>query len=120
MTPLIVIAWVLLVVASGVLALWMVIWFRVWRIRRADLSVLRGLSLPEPPGGWPRLSIIVPAHNEQRVIDACAASWRRLNYADYELIFVLDRCTDETAAILARHAAEDERVVWAGCRRSGR
>ena len=35
------------------------------------------------------------------VIDACVQSMRAQNHPDAEFIFVLDRCTDQTAAIVA-------------------
>lgn len=59
----------------------------------------------------PKLSIIVPAHNEERVIDACCRSLRGQLYPDLEIVFVLDRCTDRTLDIARQHAAEDGRIV---------
>jgi glycosyltransferase involved in cell wall biosynthesis len=51
--------------------------------------------LPEP-----RLSALVVARNEEAALEACLA---RLAFAD-ELVVVLDRCTDGSAAIAARYA----------------
>jgi glycosyltransferase involved in cell wall biosynthesis len=56
------------------------------------------------------VSIIVPAHNEERVIDACAASLRAQRHPALEIIFVLDRCTDRTREILLAHAHADARI----------
>jgi cellulose synthase/poly-beta-1,6-N-acetylglucosamine synthase-like glycosyltransferase len=33
-----------------------------------------GLAVAAPSDGWPLVSIIVPAHNEERVIEACVTS----------------------------------------------
>lgn len=100
----------LLLPSLSALLLWSIVASRVRSLLRERPSVRRGLDRPPPPR-WPRLSIIVPIHNEQRVIDRCAASLREQDYAELELIFVLDRCTDDTLTILRRHAAEDDRII---------
>lgn len=122
MNLLLFIAWILLAFSCGVLGLWCVITVRLKLLLSRQPTVRAGLDLPEPEGsgggsgggsgsgGWPKLSIIVPAHNEQRVIDVCATALRKQNYPDFEIIFVLDRCTDETARIIAAHAAADSRI----------
>jgi glycosyltransferase involved in cell wall biosynthesis len=97
-----------------ILIFWLIVAFRVARTLHAKPTVRRGLDAPlrELDGRPPRVSTIVPAHNEQRVIDNCARSLRGQDYPGaLEIIFVLDRCTDDTLAILQRHAAEDDRIV---------
>lgn len=92
------------------LVLGLVAWsLALWRIQKtvADPPSARlGLDLPAPDGGWPSVSIVVPAHDEARVIEACSRSLAAQDYPDLELIFVLDRCTDDTRAILDRVVAE--------------
>lgn len=103
----------LLVAAAATLALlaWGTLLFRLlWGLRRR-LLVRSGLRLPEPEGGWPKVSVVIPAHDEQDVIDACARSLRAQRYPNLEIIFVLDRCTDDTRARLRPHVESDERVV---------
>ena len=73
-------------------------------------SVRRGLEISIPSDGLPKVSVVIPAHNEERVIDECAKSIRAQNYENLEIIFAMDRCTDGTAEILKRHAAEDSRI----------
>jgi chlorobactene glucosyltransferase len=102
--------WVLLAISAVVITVFTAILLRVLMMSRDGFGVRRGLSLPPPKGGWPMVSIIVPAHNEERVIDACATSLRRVDYPNLEIIFVLDRCTDSTESIVTRHRAEDDRV----------
>ncbi len=99
----------------GISVIGIIVWVS-WLVRTSLLrvgskTVREGLHLPAPEGGWPRLSIIVPVHNEERLIDTCANSLRRLEYDKLEIIFVLDRCTDDTARLLAVHAAADPRIV---------
>ena len=60
---------------------------------------LRDVS-PHPGGNTLRVSIIVPARNEQRNIREALQSLLELNYPDYELIVVDDRSADDTGRIL--------------------
>lgn len=83
------------------------------RVAIEDLKAPRiaaGLERPVPQGGWPKVSVIVPAHNEEQHAPACAASLLASDYPEFEVIIVLDRCTDNTAALLARLAAADPRL----------
>jgi chlorobactene glucosyltransferase len=57
------------------------------------------------------LSIIVPARNEERSIERTVRSLLAQSYTPLEVVVVNDRSTDATAAILARIAAHDPRLV---------
>ncbi len=74
-------------------------------------TVRSGLDVPMPEGGWPSVSVVVPAHNEERVIERCARSLLASDYPNLEVIIVLDRCTDRTLAILQPIAASDRRLT---------
>jgi chlorobactene glucosyltransferase len=106
-----IIAAVLLAFSVGGLVFWGVLLYRMTLMLIGARKVSDGVGLPAPQGGWPKLSIIVPAHNEEEMIGECARLLRAQDYADLEIVFVLDRCTDGTAAALAPHAADDPRVV---------
>lgn len=57
------------------------------------------------------LSILIPAHNEERNIEETL--WGVLSHVtvpDYEIIVVADHCTDRTEEIVMRVAADDARV----------
>src|SRR5690606_5030460 len=62
---------------------------------------LRDVEVPAD-FAWPRVSIIVPARNEEREIEAALQSVLHLDYPDYEVMVVNDRSTDGTGAILER------------------
>lgn len=48
----------------------------------------------------PRITVVIPAFNEERFIGACLASLQRQDYAgDHDVIVVDNNCTDRTAAI---------------------
>ena len=93
----------------GELANWLVV---AWRVRRElrDTPYVRAALAGPAPAAWPMVSVVVPAHNEQRVAAACARSILASDYPALELVFVLDRCTDGTRAALEPIAAADPRL----------
>ncbi len=72
------------------------------------------LEAVELDGAFPALSIIVPARDEERQIEACVRSLLAQEYPDFEVIVVDDCSQDGTRAILDRIALEDERLVVVG------
>ncbi|MCM8775872.1 MAG: glycosyltransferase family 2 protein [Candidatus Omnitrophica bacterium] len=52
----------------------------------------------------PRLSVIVPTHNSQRILEPCLAAVRESHLKDYELIVVDDASTDASRSIARRYA----------------
>lgn len=58
-------------------------------------------SMPGEPGAkLPRLSVLVPARNEERVIGACLASLAAQDYPDFEVVVLDDGSTDATSVIV--------------------
>lgn len=51
---------------------------------------------------WPRVSVVVAAHNAARTLEDCLSSLQRLNYPNYEVIVVNDGSTDKTGEIISR------------------
>ncbi|HSE48917.1 MAG TPA: glycosyltransferase family 2 protein [Terriglobales bacterium] len=82
----------LVVVASAILGL----------RRVPDLRLAPGEGEPE---GKPRLTVIVPAKNEEEGIGACLASFLDQTYHNVEVIAVNDRSTDSTGDIMDKIAA---------------
>jgi cellulose synthase/poly-beta-1,6-N-acetylglucosamine synthase-like glycosyltransferase len=76
----------------------------VWAYLFRGLSRLGWLRDVEPAAddACVRVSIIVPARNEEREIEGALQSLLRLDYPDYEVLVVNDRSTDRTGEILAR------------------
>src|SRR5579864_4100997 len=58
------------------------------------------------PSGNPRVSIIVPARNEEAEIENALRSLLALDYENYEVIAVNDRSTDRTGEIMERVAGD--------------
>lgn len=66
----------------------------------ADVSRSEWDRNPVLPAGNPRVSIIVPARNEEAEIGNCLRSLLSLDYDNYEVIAVNDRSTDRTGDIM--------------------
>jgi len=66
----------------------------VQRWARAGLRDLRP--------AWPRISVVVCAYNEARLIESCLASLRRCDYPDLEVIVCDDGSTDATLELARR------------------
>lgn len=65
----------------------------------------------EPPlEGWPPVSLLIPAYNEEAVIGVCVREARELDYPKLEILVLDDGSTDATAAVAAAAAADDPRV----------
>ncbi len=54
---------------------------------------------------WPRLSVVIPALDEEREIGECLASLARQTFPDFEVIVVDNGSRDATPAIAARYGA---------------
>ena len=66
----------------------------------ADVSRPQWDRNPVSPAGNPRVSIIVPARNEEEIIEHSLQSLLSLDYDNYEVIAVNDRSTDRTGEIM--------------------
>jgi len=97
--------------AGGILAL---AWFSriidaaIGMPRVADVALPEWDRKPPTPEGEPRISIIVPARNEEQDIRATLESLLALDYSNYEIIAVNDRSTDATGERMEEIAARTE------------
>jgi len=86
---------------------WLLVFGRVLRIDRFTIDLADGLDAPDPGG---LISIVVPAHNESRVIERLVRGVLAQRDVRFELVVVLDRCTDDTLTRLQAAAGDDPRV----------
>ena len=82
----------------------------------ADVSRPEWDCNPVLASGNPRVSIIVPARNEEEIVEQCLRSLLSLDYDNYEVIAVNDRSTDRTGEIMERvmrdfHFSQQKREV---------
>ena len=73
--------------------------------RIADIALPEWDRRPGTPDGEPRVTIIVPARNEEEHIRETLTRLLALDYSNYEIIAVNDRSTDRTGQIMDEVAA---------------
>lgn len=78
-------------------------------LRRMPVLSDTSPELPADINDWPMVSIIVPACNEARHIEAAIKSRLALDYPNLEIIAINDRSTDHTGKILDTLAKEEDR-----------
>ena len=107
MSPLAILSLITAVAAAFSVLWWTVFLGRLGRMLASGMSLRGGLkdSVEESP-----LSIVVPAHNEERVIGTCIDSLLAQRWQDLEVIVVADRCTDATESIVSERAVRDPRL----------
>jgi hypothetical protein len=76
------------------------------RVRR----VLALSPVADPDGTDVPVVAVVPARDEEAVIDACVRGLRAQTHANLRIVVVDDASADATGEIARRHAAEDARV----------
>lgn len=81
----------------------------LWRML-TEVPRLDRLDPPAPPR-WPRLSVVVPACDEEATLPAAAATWRALDYPDLQVLLVDDRSQDGTPALADDLDAADPRLT---------
>ncbi|MDQ5871735.1 MAG: glycosyltransferase family 2 protein [Acidobacteriota bacterium] len=64
-----------------------------------------------PVGILPRVSIVIPARNEEEDVESAVRSHLAQDYPDFQVIVVDDRSTDRTPGILDALAREDARLT---------
>jgi len=87
----------------------LVIIVRIAQAQRGIPRVRDGDRLPPATG---LLSIVIPAHNEARVIEASVRGLRAQTRRNFEVIYVLDRCNDRTRELLESAAEGDPRIRY--------
>jgi len=74
----------------------------------ADIARPEWDRMPAPPNGEPRVSIVVPARNEEEHIRETLVQLLALDYSNYEIIVVNDRSTDRTGQLMDEVAASPQ------------
>jgi len=60
----------------------------------------------------PRVSVLVPARNEEKNIGACLEGLLKQDYANLEILVLDDNSADNTAAIVRQFSSRDQRVKF--------
>jgi cellulose synthase/poly-beta-1,6-N-acetylglucosamine synthase-like glycosyltransferase len=81
-----------------------------FEILRGNRSIRFLRDLPPLASPLPRVSIVIPARNEERNLEEALRSVLALDYDNLEIEVVEDRSTDRTGEILERMAAAEPRL----------
>ena len=77
------------------------------------VNVLSDLHLPDKmPAAFPKVSILIPARNEEATLGRLLESLEKLDFPDYEVIVCNDHSSDNTEEILNWFAGENEHFQW--------
>jgi glycosyltransferase involved in cell wall biosynthesis len=60
----------------------------------------------------PKVSFLIPAHNEEKIIGKCLDNLINLPYENYEVIVGLDGCTDKTEEIVKKFQKKSKRIKY--------
>lgn len=81
-------------------------WLRFVYLALAFDRLIQKLSKYSPlPNNPPKVSIVVPARNEGKKIEACLHALQQQTYPNLEIILVNDRSDDETGSVMQKYAA---------------
>jgi len=67
-------------------------------------------ELEEPPGGWPGVTVLIPAHNEEHVIATSVRAALAVDYPTLEVLVLDDGSEDGTARVAEAAGASDNRL----------
>lgn len=81
----------------------------VLTINYRTIERLLDIPIPDLPK-WPKISLVAPARNEARNIEAAMRSLLAIDYPNLQITIVNDRSTDDTGQILKRLAASEPRL----------
>lgn len=60
----------------------------------------------------PKVSVILPARNEEKYIASCLDTLIAQDYPNFEVIAINDSSTDKTGEIIQSYAARDSRIIY--------
>lgn len=76
----------------------------------SNLLTLKRLGRYPLPQRFPRVSILLPARNEEANIRQCVSSLLSQDYSDFEVLVLNDGSTDRTGEVLAELSLKDKRL----------
>ncbi|MDD2303579.1 MAG: glycosyltransferase [Prolixibacteraceae bacterium] len=87
--------------------------FLALRMLISLVNLVSRLHLPDKkPTSFPKVSVLIPARNEEAVLGRLLDSLEKQDYPDFEVIVCDDHSSDNTEEILNWIAGEDERFHW--------
>ena len=75
-----------------------------------NLRTFRFPLVPQPPAPVPKISVLIPARNEEQRIEPCLETLVRSQYPDFEILVLDDHSSDGTAGLVRQRFKGDPRV----------
>jgi glycosyltransferase involved in cell wall biosynthesis len=100
---------VMAVILGGIFGLW--VYFLGFMIRSFRLAP-RLETFDRTSVSTPKVSVILPARNEERYIGRCLDTLLAQDYSNFQIIAINDSSTDATGKIMQEYSAKDSRVVY--------
>jgi len=92
---------------------WLILFFLLTRTMVSLVNLLSGLHLAhQRPASFPKVSLLIPARNEEAVLGRLLTGILQLDYPELEVIVCDDHSSDNTEEILNWFSGEDERIHW--------
>ena len=85
---------------------WVIISYKYFQVIRKTPKIVRSVEI----GVQPKVSIIIPARNEEKYITAALTSLSNQRYKDYEIILLDDDSKDSTPVIIRGLANNEPRI----------
>ncbi len=103
---------VIAAIMTGVFGVWIYfVSYMTKSFRQAPTLESSSLDGSNNSTRFPKVSVILPARNEERYISRCLDSLLAQDYSNFEIIAINDSSTDRTGEIMKEYAARDPRVV---------
>ncbi|MER5257119.1 glycosyltransferase family 2 protein [Streptomyces sp. NPDC002855] len=94
------------------LAFYPVVTGAAWMVGGVLFRILEeGRGPVRPPDGWPGVTVLVPAYNEEQVIARCVEALRRVDYPELQVLILNDGSKDATVAAARAAAGDDARIT---------
>jgi biofilm PGA synthesis N-glycosyltransferase PgaC len=102
---------VLAVVLLAFVALYPIVTAGLWIMGGLLFRLLDERNECAPPeGGWPGVSVLIPAYNEEAVVGRCVKAALGVDYPELEVKVLDDGSSDRTAAAAREAGADDPRL----------
>jgi glycosyltransferase involved in cell wall biosynthesis len=97
------------IIMAAILGTWIYLFlYSLKSFRRSPVLIKAAIS---PLVEYPKVSIIVPALNEEHYIARCLDSLGKQDYPNFEIIAINDSSTDRTGEIMDQYSKNNRRVV---------
>lgn len=61
---------------------------------------------------FPKVSVILPARNEQKYIEKCLDSLLKQDYSNYEIVAINDSSSDRTGEIIQKYSTKNSKIIF--------